>query len=294
MSSTDRSSVMTGIGLAIAGYAAFSAQDAIVKWLVVHYSVFEILFVRSLFILGLALAATRGRSFAAALGNRTRTMLLVRSAMILVAWLSYYTAARDLPLADLVTLYFAAPIFVVVLSFLILREKVTAARWIAAIVGFAGVILAVDPSGSVSLVPAVLALTGAFTWAWTTILVRIISRTELTTTTMTASNLLFAVACAIALPWVWQTPSTEHFAVMALLGIMGGAGQFLVFEGFRHAPASAIAPFEYSGLIWAFVWGYAIFAEVPRTVVFAGAALILASGVGLFLWEAAAGRRTRW
>lgn len=293
MSSTDRSSVMTGIGLAIAGYAAFSAQDAIVKWLVVHYSVFEILFVRSLFILGIALAVTRGRSFAAALGNRTRTMLLVRSAMILVAWLSYYTAARDLPLADLVTLYFAAPIFVVVLSFLILRERVTAARWIAAIVGFAGVILAVDPSGSVSMLPAVLALTGAFTWAWTTILVRIISRTELTTTTMTASNLLFAAACAIALPWVWHTPSPEHFAVMALLGIMGGAGQFLVFEGFRHAPASAIAPFEYSGLIWAFVWGYAIFAEVPRAIVFAGAALILASGVGLFLWEAAAGRRPR-
>lgn len=293
MTSNERSSVMTGIGLAIAGYAAFSAQDAIVKWLVVHYSVFEILFVRSLFIVGIALAVTRGRSFAAALGNRTRTMLLVRSAMILVAWLSYYTAARDLPLADLVTLYFAAPIFVVLLSLLILREKVTVARWIAAVVGFAGVILAVDPSGSVSMVPAALALIGAFTWAWTTILVRIISRTENTTTTMTASNLLFAVACAIALPWVWQTPTLPHFAVMALLGIMGGAGQFLVFEGFRHAPASAIAPFEYSGLIWAFVWGYAIFAEVPRIVVFTGAALILASGVGLFLWEATAARRAR-
>ena len=284
---------MTGIGLSIAGYAAFSAQDAIVKWLVVHYSVFEILFVRSLIILGIALAATRGRSLAATLNNRARIMLLVRSAMILVAWISYYTAARSLPLADLVTLYFAAPIFVVLLSFLILREKVTAARWIAAVIGFAGVVLAVDPSGSMSIVPAILALTGAFTWAWTTILVRIISRTELTTTTMTASNLLFALACAVALPFVWQTPTLPHFAVMALLGIMGGAGQFLVFEAFRHAPASAIAPFEYSGLIWAFVWGYAIFAEIPRTGVFGGAALILASGVGLFLWEAAMARRAR-
>ena len=292
MSPSERSSVMTGIGLAIAGYAAFSAQDAIVKWLVVHYSVFEILFVRSLFILAIALVATRGRSLEATLRNRARTMLLVRSAMILVAWLSYYTAARDLPLADLVTLYFAAPIFVVLLSFLILREKVTAARWVAALIGFGGVVLAVDPSGSVSLVPAVLALTGAFTWAWTTILVRIIARTELTTTTMTASNLLFAVACAIALPWVWQTPTLHHFAVMALLGIMGGAGQFLVFEGFRHAPASAIAPFEYSGLIWAFVWGFMIFAEIPRPGVFLGAGLLLASRVGLFLWEAVPARRT--
>lgn len=284
-SSPERSGLMTGIGLAVAGYACFATQDAIVKWLVSHYSVFQILFFRSTFILVLVVAATRGASLSAAMGNRARTMLLVRSVMILVAWLSYYSAARHLPLADLVTLYFAAPIFVLLLSIVILKERVTAARWIASLVGFAGVVLAVDPTGAVNLVPAVLALVGAFTWAWTTILVRIISRTETTAALITASNILFMAACAVALPWVWVTPSLDHMLLLVLLGVMGGSGQFLVFESFRHAPTSAIAPFEYSALVWAFVFGYTVFGEIPRPAVFGGAALIVCAGVGLLLWE---------
>ena len=166
--------------------------------------------------------------------------LLARGVLILAAWLSYYSAAKWLPLAELVTLYFAAPIFVMVLSIVILKEKVTLARWITAGVGFAGVALASDPSGAVNLLPAAMVLASAFLWAWTNVLVRIISRTEATATQMIASNFIFAVGCATVLPFLWVTPTLTQLLLLLGLGVAGGAGQYFVFEGFRHAPASAV------------------------------------------------------
>lgn len=277
--------VMTGIGLAVAGYACFSVQDAIVKWLVQDLPVFEILFVRSLMIMLFAGMLAGPGVYGAAIRSRAKPALLVRGVLILAAWLSYYSAAKWLPLAELVTLYFAAPIFVMILSILILKEKVTLARWLAAGVGFAGVALAADPTGTVSFIPAAMVVASAFLWAWTNVLVRIISRTEATATQMIASNFIFALGCACALPFLWVTPTWQQAALLLGLGLAGGAGQYLVFEGFRYAPASAVAPFEYSALVWAFVYGYAIWGDVPKLAVVAGASLIIASGVGLLIAE---------
>jgi S-adenosylmethionine uptake transporter len=281
--------VMTGIGLAMAGYACFSVQDAIVKWLVADLPVFEILFARSIMIMIFAGLLAGPHVYGAALRSRRKGALLGRGVLILAAWLSYYSAAKWLPLAELVTLYFAAPIFVMVLSILILKEKVTLARWIAAGVGFGGVALASDPGGNVNLLPAAMVLGSAFLWAWTNVLVRIISRTEATATQMIASNFIFAVGCAAALPFLWVTPTLGQFLLLLGLGVAGGAGQYFVFEGFRHAPASAVAPFEYSALVWAFIFGFVIWGDVPRAAVVGGAVLIIASGVGLLIAERRAG-----
>jgi S-adenosylmethionine uptake transporter len=276
---------MTGIGLAMAGYACFSVQDAIVKWLVQDLPVFEILFMRSIMIMIFAgMLAGRG-VYGAALRSRAKPALLGRGVLILAAWISYYSAAKWLPLAELVTLYFAAPIFVMILSILILKEQVTLARWLAAGVGFLGVALAADPTGSVNFIPAAMVVASAFLWAWTNILVRIISRTEATATQMIASNFIFALGCAVALPFLWVTPTWTQALLLLGLGVAGGAGQYLVFEGFRYAPASAVAPFEYSALVWAFVFGFAIWGDIPRIGVVMGASLIIASGVGLLIAE---------
>ncbi|MBV8567201.1 MAG: DMT family transporter [Methylobacteriaceae bacterium] len=277
--------VLSGIGLAVLGYSVFSIQDATVKWLVQSLPVFEILFVRSLTI-AVALALHAGPSrLAAIVRSPTRWALLARSVLILLAWISYYTAARSLPLAQLVTMYFATPIFVVALSIFILGEQVGAFRWGAVLAGFAGVVIAANPGGSTSLVPAGLTLFAAFCWAMTNILVRLISRVETTRTQMLAGNATFALGSALALPIVWVPPDPFSLALMLMLGVAGGAGQFLVFESFRFAPASVVAPFEYVGLIFAFVWGFVIWRDVPRPEVFAGAGLILASGLVLLMAE---------
>lgn len=282
------SQVLRGMLLGVLGYVFFSGQDAIVKILAESLPVPEILFFRSIGIVLLAAMVTRGEAVRQSLRSRNTGALALRAVFILAAWLSYYTASRMLGLAEMVTLYFAAPIFVLLLSRPVLSEPVTPARWLAVLLGFTGVVLAADPGGDVKLVPALMVIFAAFCWATTSVMVRLISRSESTTTQMIVSNLMFAAACAVALPFLWTTPSNWQAALLAVLALVGGIGQYLVYEGFRRAPASAMAPIEYSALIWAFVLGWLIWGDVPRLAVFAGAGLILVSGAGLLLAE---GRR---
>lgn len=277
--------ILKGLGLVALGYGLFSAQDAVVKWLVASYAVPQILFTRSLVIIVIALAIG-GRGSVARLARTRSTLALgARAVLILAAWLLYYTAARSLGLAELTTIYFAAPIVVVLLSVVFLGETVGVARWMAVATGFGGVLLAARPGGASGALPVLMAFAAAFCWASSVILARIINRSESTATQMIVSNSIFLVACAAMLAAVWKMPDPFSFALMIGLGIAGGLGQFCLFEGFRFAPASAVAPIEYTGLVWAFIYGYLIWADVPPARVFAGAALIVASSLALIWFE---------
>ena len=107
---------------------------------------------------------------------------------------------------------------------------------------------------------------------------------ETTTNQMLISNALFALACLVALPFLWKTPDLNGLALMILLGLAGGFGQFLLFESFRYAPASAIAPIEYTALVWAFLLGFLVWSEVPPLPVFIGASLIVGACLAL-VWS---------
>ena len=276
---------LKGIGLTAMGYGLFSLQDAVVKWLVETYAVTQILFIRSVVIVLVAgLIGGRGNVLALA-SSRNKVALAARAVLILVAWLFYYSAARNMGLAQLTTLYYAAPIVVVGLSAVILKEKVGLPRWLAVTVGFCGVLLAARPGGTVDPVSAGMALLAAICWALNVILVRLISRSETTSAQMLVSNALFAVACALALPWTWKSPDLFSLGLMLGLGAAGGMGQYLIYEGFRYAPASIIAPIEYTGFVWAFALGYLIWADIPHGNVIAGALLILGGSLGLVLFE---------
>jgi len=180
---------------------------------------------------------------------------------------------------------------VVVLSILVLRERVTAARWIAVIAGFAGVVIVADPAERPDLVPTLLVLAAAFMWAWSVILVRVVSRKDSTLSVMAVSSLFFVIACGAMLPFVWRTPDLLGWGLIFGFSLASALGQYLVYEGFRYAPASALAPVEYTGLVWAFFYGYMVWADVPTAKVVLGAALIVASSLGLVWWERRAARR---
>jgi drug/metabolite transporter (DMT)-like permease len=108
---------------------------------------------------------------------------------------------------------------------------------------------------------------------------------------MLFANAAFVLACGVTLPWTWTAPTGSDLALMAAIGLAGAGGQYLLLEGFRLAPASLIAPFEYTALLWAFCLSYLIWGDVPRLAVFLGAALIVASGVLVIAAEWQAGRR---
>lgn len=280
-----------GIGFCALGYSLFSIQDVLVKLLVETYAVPQVLFFRSLIIIALALAIGGGSGVRSMVHSPNKLALSVRAALMLVAWLSFYSAARHLGLAQLATIYYAAPIIVVVLSVLILKEKVSPLRWACVITGFGGALLAADPRGQLDLAPAFWALFAAGCWALSVILVRLISRSETTTNQMVVSNLLFLVATACMLPFVWVTPDAKGIVMLVALGFAGGFGQFFLYEGFRTAPASAVAPIEYTGLVWAFFYGYMIWADVPTPQVVAGAVIIVASSLVLIWRERVAARQ---
>jgi drug/metabolite transporter (DMT)-like permease len=281
-----------GILLSISGYFVFSFQDATVKWLVADHPVMQVLFMRSITIVLLCLLLGRGRLVRQALGSRNKGPLLLRGAFILAAWYCYYTASRAMPLAQLVTLYFATPLIVTVMSVLFLKEQVRWQRWAGVALGLFGVIIACDPGRVGITLPAALVLLGACFWAYTNILVRQISRYETTVVQMLFSNAAFAVACGMTLPWLWVQPSLGELALMMALGLIGAAGQFLLFEGFRLAAASLVAPFEYTSLVWAFCLSYLIWGDIPRLQVFLGAGLIIASGMLVVLGEWQARRKS--
>jgi S-adenosylmethionine uptake transporter len=287
--SHDASRTLTGVALAAAAWAAFSLQDATVKWLVVKVPVAEILFARSFVIVVVASLALRRAQVAILVERRNLVSIGIRAAFILAAWLTYYAAARELSLPALVTLYFAAPLFVVALARVMLGEAPGPPVWGATIVGFIGVVVAANPAAAPSAWPALLVLFAALCWAMTTILTRSLSLSISTGVLMVGTNFVFVIACGLVAPFVFVWPSASEFGLLILLSLFGGVGQYFMFQGMRLAPASAVAPFEYSSLAWATLWGWAIFGDLPSRHVLIGGAIIL--GSGLFLLASESRRR---
>jgi drug/metabolite transporter (DMT)-like permease len=277
--------VLTGILCATGAFATFALHDAAIKWLVADYSPWQVLFVRSVVILAICLIIGRRRVVVQTLRSPIRNALLARAIGLLMAWLCFYTAARSLQLAELTTIYFASPLLVALLAVPILRETVTRLRWISILIGFAGVLIACRP-GDLSHAGAIgLALLAAVLWAGSMILIRQIATREPTLVQMLTSSFAFVLMTGAAMPFKWQMPDLFGAALMIGIGALGACAQFLLIEGIRRAPASVVSPLEFSALVWSFLLGYLIWADLPGLNVFAGAALIMASGAFIVLEE---------
>lgn len=279
--------VTRALALSAAAYLTFNLQDIAVRWLVANagLTVWQVLMVRSITIVTICLVANGRMLIVQALRSRHKNSLLLRGCFVLGAWLCYYTAAKHLLYGQLVTIYYASPIIVTLLSIAILKERVGVGRWVAVLLGFIGVVIACDPGGFSIGLPVWLTLGAAFLWAMSSILLRRSSATESTLLQMFMSNLIFAVACVGPAIWFWQEPTLFEGALLLSVGMLGGIAQHLLFDSFKFGPASAIAPMEYSGLVWAFIAGFVVWGEIPGRGVFLGAFLIGASGLGAFVAE---------
>nr|WP_246705465.1 DMT family transporter [Rhizobium sp. WYCCWR 11152] len=264
---------------------AFTFHDAIIKVLASSIPVWQILFFRSLTILVGCLAYGRGKLVRQTMTSPIIKPMIARSILLLCAWLSYYSAASRLQLAEVTTLYYAAPVVGTLLAWFILQEKVTPARWLAVGVGFVGVLIACNPIGLTISWPVYLALQAAVLWASAMVLLRKTSLHEKTIIQLTVSNVFFLAMTGVAVIWTWQTPDMTQLALLIATGIVAGCAQFALFEGMRQAPVSVLAPFEYSSLIWAFLLGYLIWADIPTHNVVVGAAMILGAGLIIIVSE---------
>lgn len=283
---TSRPSISQGLLIAAAAYLIFTMQDVLVRLLVkADMPIWQVLLVRSLCIVVACFCLKGPKVVGDSLVAPSRWSLVARGVLILAAWLSYYTASKTLLYGQLVTIYYAAPIIITILSLFILKERVTATRWVAVFVGFIGVLIACEPGELGLSLPVLLTLAAAVMWGMSNILLRKAGVTENVLMQMFMSNAIFALGCGGPTFFWWHPPSAVQWLELLGVGVLGGCAQYLLFKSFRMAPASAIAPMEYSSLLWAFSLGYLVWQEVPGHGVVLGALLIAGSGIGTLLSE---------
>jgi drug/metabolite transporter (DMT)-like permease len=267
--------------------------DTAVKWLAKGYSPLQIGFVR--YVMGLFLAAGIATRTGGIRTLRTRRISghLLRSVVNLTTMLSFYYALRLLPLADSIAINFAAPLFVTALSGPLLGEHVGPRRWLAVAFGFGGVLLAVQPSPSGISLGAALALLSGLCWALTIVTSRQISDTEPSHTILFYYSLAVVIVLGTAMPRLWIEPSLHDWIWFIVVGISGSFGQFCYNQAFRYGEASAIAPLDYLSIVWATLFGFVIFGDIPSWLVLGGAVCIVASSIYIAHREALAARKRR-
>ena len=209
----------------------------------------------------------------------------------LTTMLTAFSALAFLPLAEATTIGFAAPLFAVILSALVLNEQVGRHRWTAVSVGFLGVFLVTRPEGQdLPAIGLALALLSAFGVGVVTITIRQIGRTEHPQTTVLWFSLLSMLVLGTLLPFYGRGHDASIWAILLALGAFGGFGQIFLTTSLRFAPVSVVVPFDYTQLLWAVLLGWLIFASQPPSTTWAGAAIIIVAGLYTLYREHKLGR----
>lgn len=271
--------VNKGILFSFAAYMCLAAQDAVMKWFVADFSVAELLFWRSLSMVIVCLIIGGKTMVMNTLDSPVLKPLLWRSFIAAMAWVFYYLSAITLSLAQMTTLYYSAPIIVVALAVVLLKEQPTRMQWAAVAIGFVGVLIASRPGFTDQTLAVGYALFSALLWAYTYILLRRLSGKVSVLIQMFAANSMFVATTGASLPWTFTAWDTSTIVLMLLIGLIGGLGQYFLFASFERVEASTLAPIEYSGLIWAFLLSFFIWGDTPDSFLVFGAILIAFSGI---------------
>ena len=278
---TDGNLVLAGVLLMLLGDFLFSLNDAMGKWLVASFSVGQVLVIRSLgsFIILAPMIARQGSD---ALFRIERPPLqLLRIVMTTTDVGLFYAAVAYLPLADVMTFYMAGPIYVAAISHFFLGERIGWRRWLAVFVGFAGVLIALKPSTAMFSWPSLFGLCGSLAFAMTLVLGRRLRQTN--DATLVAWQTVGALVAGLVLSiGNWRSASTLDFAAMLALGVVAGSAHMLITRSLKLAPASLLAPLQYTLLIWAIALGFFFFGDIPDIQVFLGAAIIVLAGLFIF------------
>ncbi len=286
----------TGLGVAVMllGMLLFALNDAMGKWLVSTYSLGQVILIRSAAAL-IVLVPILWRANISSVLRVERPMLQASRAMFSTAELfCFYFAVKALPLADVMTYWLAAPIYVAALSPFLLGEKVGWRRWTAIAIGFVGVLIALKPS-SASLTPAALfSILGSAAFAFMMLSGRQLRNTPDTVLAfwqIIGAALAGIVAIAVT-PDGWvPLKSGFDLSLLALLGIVAMAAHILVNRALKLADAATVAPLQYTLLLWAVVFGWLMFGDIPQPSIVIGAGLIVLSGLYIFFRENALKRR---
>ena len=297
---------LLGMGICILGVMVFAVQDVVIKLMSSQYSLWQLAFVRAIVVLGFMcpiLLLTRGVS-----GFRTHRLgrHLVRGCLAVASYTCYYIAISRMPLVEAGALYASAPLFATLLSATFLGEAVGIRRWSALVAGFVGVLFMLQPGIGVFQPVALFSIASAAIYAYSTTVTRALGATDSALAITIYSNIVYLVVSGTILSVLsvlpipaalleeqsfllspWQAPGLKGFALMVLCGVLAGTGFFCLAQAYRVAPVSTVAPVELSYLLWATIFGFFFFGNLPGLVTCAGAAVVIGAGVYIIRREAA-------
>ena len=264
----------------------FSTLDATAKYLVQEHALFLVVWARYAGQMVVTTPIAWRRGGPGFWRTHHPRIQLVRSLCLVVATACFFGGLRFLPLAEGTAVSFLAPMIGLVLAYPVLGERPTRARWLAAVGGFAGILILVRPGGAVFHPATGLLLMAAVANALYQLLTRKLPR-DPSHTTLFYSGLVGTVVLSAALPFV-ETPASiapSDLFFLVVLGLLAGLGHWGLIIAFTRAPATLVAPFTYVGMIWATLYGWAVFGHLPDGPSFVGMAVIVASGIGLMAHE---------
>ncbi len=283
-----RSARLAGIALMLVSVGMFAFGDALGKFMVATYSVGQLLLLRAIAaLIVLAPSIWRRRQEFRRLERPWLQLLRVILSALEVA--AFFLATVYLPLADVITYYLATPIFVTALSAIMLREHVGWRRWSAVLIGFCGVLIALRPSAQTVSWPAMIALAGCMAFAALMLLTRSLRATPDIVLASTQFMGTFTLGAVLA-PFGWITPTLGSLGLFAVAGCISVCALLCGNRSLKLAPASVVVPYQYSMIVWAVMFGYLVFGDVPSVATIAGAAIIIGAGFYIFLRERELGR----
>jgi len=293
-------STLRGVLFLVLGLLVFSLQDITVKFIGGQYPVLEIVTFRSLVALPLTLLLFRFEGRRGWPTTSQRTLQYVRGGAYFLSYTTHFMGLAALPLADIAAIRFSGPLMITLLSLLFLAEKIRLRNWIALLVGFAGTLLVVQPGMGAFNIGSLFTLASVFFYAVAVILTRKLQGTDSSATMAYYSSLVYLVATAVLTPIVlaigetpnahpsfvflmhaWVMPSLRDWLIMSGLGFIWAGGMYFNARAYSEAPASVVAPFEYSTLPINVLWGIILWQQFPTLNTWVGAGITIVSGLYL-------------
>jgi drug/metabolite transporter (DMT)-like permease len=268
-----------GVGYMVAGSALVTLNDAIAKWLTASYPVGQILCLRGVFFFVPILYFVWRAGGLRTLRVHSVTGQIFRAALFIVASAFFVSSVGLMPLPTVIALTFTAPLFVTAMAPTLLGEYVGWRRWAAVSVGFVGVLIIVRPLQESWSWVALLPVIGALCGALRDMLTRQITAKETSVSILVYGALAVVLVGLCTLPFGWRWVSAPDLLLFAVQGFVMGIAHYLMIESFRMAEAALVAPFKYTGFIWAVIYGAAIWGDYPDQWTVLGALVILASGL---------------
>ncbi len=263
---------------------AFSIMDLVVKWSE-SYPLGQVIFFRGFFgvlLYFLIMPRDRIKNF---YYTKRPGLHFLRCFFGLIALLAIFTALRNLPLATVVSISFAAPIFTTILSIFLLSEKVGLFRWLAVIVGFVGIIIITEPGFTSLNIYFIYPVIFCLGMSYVAITIRQLSTSEPVWLISLYFSATITLASFFTIPYGWIMPDIKDLMLLMSIGILGGAANLWLSQSYKFSEVSLVTPLKYLALVFAIIFGYFIWNEVPSIKTLIGAFLVLTSSIIIFRRE---------